>query len=60
MKPSSVAVFWRNISAVNKTNISGFTFFRKTFVYSFELLLFRFRPSCWIEDQAVADGAINV
>ena len=35
MQPTSVTVmFWRNISVVNKTNISSFTFFLKTFVYS--------------------------
>ena len=40
MQPISVTVMlWRNISVVNKTNISGFTFFFKVFVYSFAFLL---------------------
>ena len=35
MHPTSVTVMlWRNISVVNKTNISGFTFFLKVFVSS--------------------------
>ena len=35
MQPTSVRVMlWRNISVINKTNMSGFTFFLKAFVYS--------------------------
>ena len=35
MQPTSVTVIlWRNVSVINKTNISGFTFFLKAFVYS--------------------------
>ena len=35
MQPTSLTVMlWRNISVINKTNISGFTFFIKGFVYS--------------------------
>ena len=35
MQPAFVTVIpWRNISAIKKTNISGFTFFLKAFVYS--------------------------
>ena len=34
MQPTSVTVMlWRNTSVINKTNISGFTFFLKAFVY---------------------------
>ena len=35
MQSTSVTVMlWRYISVVNKTSISGFTFFLKAFVYS--------------------------
>ena len=35
MQPTPVTVtLWRNISVINKTNISGLTFFLKVFVYS--------------------------
>ena len=35
MQPTSVTVInWRNISVINKINISGFTFFLKAFIYS--------------------------
>ena len=34
MQPTSVTVMlWRNISVINKTNISGFTFSFKAFAY---------------------------
>ena len=35
MQPTSVTVInWRNISVINKINISGFTFFLKALIYS--------------------------